>query len=68
MQDTQTDRFRQTATDTDRHLALIYVLLSEEPATLGVVHALGLIDGLLPLGGTKGRREAFAWAHEQRAA
>jgi hypothetical protein len=62
------NRYRQIATDTDRQLALAYIALTGEHATAGLMHALTILDGLLPLPGTASRREAFAWAHEQLTA
>jgi hypothetical protein len=49
------NRYRQIATDTDRQLALAYIALTGEHATEGVMHALTILDGLLPLPGTASR-------------
>jgi hypothetical protein len=49
-----------------RRLALAKVVLVNEPATTGVLHAVGLIESVMPRPGTPEYRDAFAWAHAQR--
>jgi hypothetical protein len=48
--------------------ALLVVILNDEPATLGIVHALSLAQSLVGLPGEPEYREAFATAHALRAA
>lgn len=47
----------------DGKLALAVLLLKDERATLGVMHALTLIESLMPPSGTPESRAAFAEAH-----
>lgn len=44
-------------------LALAKIVLSEEPATSGVMHALTLIEAAMPKSGTVEYRAAMGWAH-----
>ena len=47
----------------NNYLALAKLRLGSERATLGVLHAITLIEAAMPLPGTPEHRAAFAWAH-----
>jgi hypothetical protein len=49
-------------------LALARIVLGDEPATPGVMHALTLIESAMPRSGTPEYRAAFAEAHATRKA
>ena len=51
----------------DVALAQAKIILAGERATLGVMHALTLIESALPLPGTPEHRAAFAEAHRLEA-
>ena len=44
-------------------IAYAIVILQNEPATTGVLHALTLLENALPVSGTLERRDAFQEAH-----
>lgn len=47
-------------------IAHAYIILTQERATEGVMHALTLLDAALPLRGTPERRAAFLAAHGRK--
>jgi len=49
------------------NIAYAIIILNDEPATPGVMHAVTLLEHALPPAGTAERRAAFKEAHERIA-